>query len=218
MILKTLVFIFVLAAIAIITVLIAGRAVDKDIKDAKEKTEVKIGEEAWETINEAKRWIEEDNQKYGGDRMIKGLNKHTLGELLALEPTNKDYERYIEMVGEQVRKQYLDYQFFLYEPDKEDLVSGFLMQFQILGHEPAYEELFTYAMDTGLEMDKIDDYFYEALTAGEVIPVGDGIVLQREGTGISPIKSGDDVRVIISFVTEEYKKRQEEAEAEDDND
>lgn len=203
-----------LVIISFLTIMIARKAVNKDIKIAKRETEEKIGEEAWETIEEAKRWIERDIKKSGGDIMVEELNKHTLGELLTLKPTKEEYDKYVKMVGRQVRKQYKDYQFFMYEPDKSDLISGYLIQFQILGHEPAYEQLFTYAMDTGLDMDKIDEYFYEALIKGEIIPIGDGIILEREGTGISPIKSGDDVRVIISFITEEYKKRQDKAEKE----
>lgn len=210
--LKLIITITVLVVLPTLTALIARKAVKEDIKKARRETEGRIEEEAWETIGEAKRWIEEN----GGDSVVEGKNKHTLGELLSLEPTEKEYKDYVSMVGEQVAKQYKDYQFFMYEPDKNDLVSGYLLQFQILGHEAVYEELFTYAMDAGLDMDKIDEYFYEALIAGEVIPIGEGIILEKEGTGISPIKSGDDVRVIISFVTEEYRERQEAKEDEAD--
>lgn len=210
---KWVVVIFVVVVIPILTYSFARRTAKRDIEEAKEEMEARIGEDAWETIDEAKRWIEENNKEHGGEFMIKGINKHTLGELLALEPTEKEYRKYVKMVGEQIQKQYVDYQFFMYEPDKSDLVSGFMLQFQIMGHEPEYDKLFKYAMDTGLEMDKIDAYFFESLLAGEIIPIGEGIIVEEEGTGISPIKSGDDVRVIISFVTEEYKELQEEQEA-----
>lgn len=214
MMIKIILSIIFIALILYATVIIARILVARDNEDIQEEVERDICEDAKETIREAKRWLEEDNQNYGGDSMGDILNKNTLGELLALEPEDKHYEEYVGMVGKRVKELFEDYQFFLYEPDKADLVSGYLMQFQILGHEPIYNELFVYAMDSGLEMDKIDEFFLEALKEGDILPIGEGIILDEEGTGISPIKSGDDVRVIISFVTDEYKARQEEAEKE----
>ena len=205
----------VVVGISLITILVARKASKTDAEEMKEEVEQEIGDDAWKTITEAKRWIEEDNEGRVGGTMVEGINKHTLGELLAQEATDEEYEKYVEMVGSIIQQQYSDYQFFMYEPDKSDLVSGFMLQFQIMGHEPDYDMLFKYAMDTGLEMDKIDCFFFEELEKGNIIPIGEGIILEREGTGISPIKSGDDVRVIISFVTEEYRARQEESEAKD---
>lgn len=220
MIIKWIAFLATVILVILLSVYItrqlAKKIVDREAAEMKRDIAQEMGDDAWKTIAEAKRWIEEDNEVKRGGNMVKGINGHTLGELLALEASEEEYEKYVEMVSEVVGELYSDYQFFMYEPDKSDLVSGYMLQFQIMGHEPVYDKLFKYAMDTGLEMDKIDKYFYEALTNEKVIPVGEGIVLEEEGTGISPIKSGDDVRIIISFVTEEYRKRQEEAEAEKD--
>lgn len=202
--------------IPLVITYIARRAVHKDNKDMREEVEEEISKDAERTIREAKQWIEEDNKISGGNRMVKIKNNNSLGELLALEPTAEDYEEYIRKVTNKIKNLFENYQFFMYEPNSSDLVSGYLLQFQILGHEEIYDELFVHAMDSGLDMDVVDDYFFEALEAGDIIPIGDSIILERDGTGISPIKSGDDVRVIISFITEEYKQRQEEAEADKD--
>lgn len=184
----------------------------KDVKKQEQKVDVRVGKETLDTIQEAKKIIV-DTENNGGMLMMDTKNNHSLGELLALEPKEEDYKEFIKLAGTRVTDLYEDYQFMLYEPEKTDLVSGFLVQFQILGHEEIYDELFVMAMDRGLDMDKLDDYFYDILLEGNIIPIGEGITIVRDGTGISPIKTGDDVRVIISFVTDEYKLRQEEAEA-----
>lgn len=215
----------IIMSLIALTSYIAKKLVRTDNKEVKKEVEKGISEDAQKTIEEAKKWIEEDNEwadrgnktteNNGGDIMGDKLNNHTLGELLSLEPTEEDYRNYVRVVGNKVKGLYEEYQFFMYEPDKRDLASGFLLQFQIMGIEPVYNELFVHAMDTGLEMDKIDEFFLEELKEGNIIPIGEGIILEEEGTGISPIKSGDDVRVIISFVTEEYRARQDEKEAEE---
>lgn len=191
---------------------------NRESEDREEEKKENIEKNAMETIQEAKKWIEalDELKETGGIEMHTGVNKHSLGELLALEPEKKDYEQFIEMIGERVEKLYQDFQFFLYEPDSADLVSGYLIQFQILGHEPVYNELFKLALDKGLDMDKIDDYFYDYLKEGKIFPIGDNIIIEREGTGVSPIKTGDDVRIIVSFVTEDYRNRQKEQEEADE--
>lgn len=210
---KMVIIIVIAIGVPILTVAIAKLAVSRDNKREKEAVTQEINKDAQKTINEAKQWLKEDNLNTGGDSMGKIVNNNSLGELLALEPTEDNYKDYVEAVGDRVKELYLEYQFSMYEPDKSDLLSGYLLQFQILGQEPIYNELFKQAMDEGLDMHEIDDYFYEALTSGDIIPIGEGIIIERDGTGISPIKSGDDVRIIISFVTEEYQERREEAEA-----
>lgn len=195
-----------------ITIVLAKMTTKKDNEEIKEEVEKLVEKDAEKTIKEAKRWLE--NEKInGGINMGEVHNNNTLGELLSLKPTEKDYKNFIRKVSNRVQELYGDYQFFLYEPNKKDLVSGYLVQFQILGHEKIYNELFVYAMDKGLDMDKVDEYFLDEVKSGNVIPIGEGIIIDKTGTGISPIKSGDDVRIIISFVTEEYKQRQDEAEA-----
>lgn len=214
----TLILVFtVVISLVGFTIWLARKLIEKDRKDVKEEA-IKTSEVlTLETIKDAKKYLEEDSEFNGGMMMTATattiINNHTLGELLALEPEDKDYAEFIKLTGERVRDLYDRYQFMLYEPEKSDLVSGFLVQFQILGHEDIYDKLFTLAMDRGLDMDEVDDHFYEELMKGEIIPIGEGIVIEREGTGISPIKTGDDVRVIISFLTDEYKALQEEAEA-----
>jgi len=199
--------------IALIGAYFSAQYIERRHEEAyHEEVEEERTQEAYETIQEAKTWLEVNSMEensYMGDV----LNKHSVRELATLEPTEEDYKEFVGVIADKVKELYEDFRFGYFEPGEEDLTSGYFMQFNIFGHDDLYEELYVQAMDKGIDENVVNDYFFEKLKAGEVIPVGDKIEFERDGTGISPVTTGDDIRIIITFVTDEYQAKREEDEA-----
>lgn len=203
-----------LVLVLIVAAVVAVIVERKHRKKHHKEMEQEINREAFDTIQEAKMRLREDITEEN-IYMSEALNQHTIRELVTLEPTAEDYVDFVNLVGDRVKELYEQFQFALFEPAEGDLISGYFMQFQIFGQEEIHNELFVHAMDKGIDTEEANEYFFDKLKAGEVLPLGDNIQLERDGTGISPVKTGDDIRIIVSFVTDEYKEKQDEANADE---
>lgn len=142
-------------------------------------------------------------------------NKKTISGLLEKTATKEDYNLYVKEIGKAVKGLYADYKFQLLKPNSGDLMSGYAVAFQIFKEEDPkmFEGLFKLAIDKGFTDKEINKAFREAVAAGDIIDLGE-VILMEEETGLSSILRGDDLQIFIGFETPEYKEEREAAQAE----
>lgn len=142
-------------------------------------------------------------------------NKKTLTELLHVTATEEDYDLFVADLIPALKDLYESYQFQLLKPTPGDYQSGYALGFQLFRVEMAeqYDRLFRLAIDKGMTEAGITKAFIRAVKAGDLIDLGDAVIVDH-GTGVSSILTGDDLSIYVTFMTEEYKAKKEEVEAE----
>lgn len=141
-------------------------------------------------------------------------NDKTLEELVTDEGTEEDYREYIEKVIEITKELYKNYKFLKQDPQEGDYQSGYFMVLQFNQEEfpEEYGYLFKLAVDKSLDTKKINDLFVEELENGNVLPLGN-VQIDPYNSGVSPILQATNVRVNITFGTEDYYEMKEKEEA-----
>jgi len=143
---------------------------------------------------------------YFGDEE-KGL---TLTDLLTRKPTEKEYAEIVDMLVELAKKTFKDYNFLIAKSSDETKEPHFL---QLVSHSSEapklHKEIFKKSIDTGADREVILEKFADRVAAGEVIDLGDNVVVITDDntgnppTGVSPINSGlegGEIAFIISFI------------------
>lgn len=142
----------------------------------------------------------------------KYINTHSLESLISAEAEDEDYVEFLELISDKVRELYTSYNFSLYEPNKGDYTSGYMMQFQISNQEDIFQQLFVETMNKGLDLNVFSSKFADHIADGKVIPLGCGLNIKKSGTGIPPIGGREDMNIMITFTTDEYEDAKQEQE------
>lgn len=184
---------------------------EKELADTEEKLDV-IAKNIYTSVN----ILGGIHNMTEGNKEVKEVKKAkntlSVSEMMSQKAEEKDYDEFIETISAIIKKQYESLEFLRQDPAPEDYQSGYCLIFQVYrGEYPeTYDRLFSLAVLKHLEEGKISRKFKDAVESGKVIPIGD-VKIEALGTGISSITQGNDVRVLITFKTQEYIKAGEEA-------
>lgn len=140
-------------------------------------------------------------------------NEKSLEQLLIPTTEDKHYEEFLDVFINLLQKKYKEYQFQLGKPAEDDYISGYNLAFIIhpQEHPDEHEELFRLAVNYSLDIDHLNELFVERVKTGDVVELGDDIVISEEGTGTTTILQGGTVQAFINFrTTEEVEKSKEQ--------
>jgi len=137
----------------------------------------------------------------------KGL---TLTGLLTNKPTDRDYAEILDMLVHLARKTFKDYNFLIAKSSDESKDTNFLQLVSHSSEDPElHKRIFRKSIDCGAEYKVLVEKFADLVAAGEVIDLGDDVVVITDDntgnppTGVSPINSGlegGEIAFIISFI------------------
>lgn len=144
-----------------------------------------------------------------GKEFNKGL---TLEHLITVKPTEENYETVINLLIKLVKETYNDYKFLLAKSTDETQQPHFLQIVSNWSENPeVHKEVFKKSIEYNLDMRTLQKMFAEKVASGEVLDLGDVVVITDDGsgqppTGVSPINSGlegGEIAFIISFLKKE---------------
>jgi len=184
----------------------------KDLEKEKQRVSRMISE-SLKLLESLDKEIEYSNNNKLLEELNTMENTKSLKELLTTEPTQEDYEYFVNQVIERVQDLHKDFKFQLHLPNEDDKMSGYAVTYEIFAAEDLdfFEGLFQFAIAKGLKDKEVNNTFKEKVRNGEVIELGEGIEIDGSGTGMTSILQGDDMKIFISFTTEEYREEREEA-------
>lgn len=144
-------------------------------------------------------------------------NDKSLENLLHTKAEEQDYEELVDFIVDKIQDLYKDFKFVLMKPQGNDYLSGYAVRFII---DPAVPEdkdfliaLFKFTVDKGLEERKISNVFADKVESGDVLGLGN-VYIDKPGTGISSVLTGEPLQVFISYETEEYRNKRLKVEEE----
>ena len=138
-------------------------------------------------------------------------NEFNLQELVEHEAGEKEYQEYVDLMVESIKKDYDNFEFNKTNPvsGQEDL--GWRLEFVLSKDKTEnYNELRKLILSNNLEGDKISEMFSESVEEGEVLELGEAIVNEMY-TGVGGTALSDSFQAIISFTTPQYEEEVKEA-------
>jgi hypothetical protein len=150
------------------------------------------------------------------------INQKSLSDMLETKATDADYEEYFTILIPIIRELYATYEFLRQDPAPDDFTSANCLIFDFSRDEFSmeYTKLFRLAIDRGLDDKEIVPRFVDKLVNGEVLELGT-VQIVPEQSGVSSVLQGKEIRVLVTFMTEEYAVKRAEVldknKAEQDN-
>lgn len=148
---------------------------------------------------------------------MKLSNKLNLTTLLTYKPTQKDYDKVLDMLVELARKRYEEDKFLIAKAPEGVADINLIYIVSNWSEDPElHKNIFSSAVHTNLDMRTVQQQFSERAKAGEVLELGDGVVVIIDDntgnppTGVSPINSGLEGSEIAFNITFILKDKYEE--------
>ncbi|AIW03430.1 hypothetical protein CPT_Moonbeam32 [Bacillus phage Moonbeam] len=140
-------------------------------------------------------------------------NELTLTSMLTYTPNQGDYDKVLNLLVTLAKRRFDEYKFLLAKSSDETTDTNFLQIVSNWTEDPElHREIFKGAIDANLDMKELREQFAQLVAIGEVINLGDGVIVIVDDntgnppTGVSPINSGlegGEIAFIISFIKEE---------------
>lgn len=138
-------------------------------------------------------------------------NEFNLQELVEHEAGEKEYQEYVDLMIESIKKAYDNFEFNKTNPvsGQEDL--GWRLEFVLSKDKTEnYNELRKTILSNNLEGDKISEMFSESVEDGEVLELGEAVV-NGMYTGVGGTALSDSFQAMISFTTPQFEEEVKEA-------
>ena len=138
-------------------------------------------------------------------------NEFNLQELVEHEAGEKEYQEYVDLMIESIKKAYDNFEFNKTNPvsGQEDL--GWRLEFVLSKDKTEnYNELRKTILSNNLEGDKISEMFSESVEDGEVLELGEAVV-NGMYTGVGGTALSDSFQAMISFTTPQFEEGVKEA-------
>ena len=138
-------------------------------------------------------------------------NEFNLQELVEHEAGEKEYQEYVDLMIESIKKAYDNFEFNKTNPvsGQEDL--GWRLEFVLSKDKTEnYNELRKAILSNNLEGDKISEMFSESVEDGEVLELGEAVV-NGMYTGVGGTALSDSFQAMISFTTPQFEEEVKEA-------
>lgn len=166
----------------------------------------------YEYFIELKNIVEEIKNMVAKEDKFTKVNNMSLSDLINRKPTDKEYDEILDLLTELIRNTYKNYKFLIAKAQKDDEPHFLQIVSKYEDYPELHDKIFKKAIDYGVEMRVLQEKFAERVANGEVLDLGDDVVVIVDDgdyslpTGISQINSGiegAEITAIITFIRED---------------